>query len=97
MARLLADDDPAAGRHASQGLPSGQQHSLILSAVPTVSAAAITQHRILRLCRTLTAYIYLTDKLGISPSRIVLAGDSTGSTIAVALLRCHLHQGGTRP
>ena len=34
-----------------------------------------------------TAYIYLTDEMGISPSRIVLAGDSTGSTIAVALLR----------
>lgn len=34
-----------------------------------------------------TAYIYLTKEMGISPSRIVLAGDSTGSTIAVALLR----------
>ena len=34
-----------------------------------------------------TAYIYLTNEMGISPSRIVLAGDSTGSTIAVALLR----------
>ncbi|KAJ5827313.1 Alpha/beta hydrolase fold-3 [Penicillium robsamsonii] len=34
-----------------------------------------------------TAYIYLTKDMGISPSRIVLAGDSTGSTIAVALLR----------
>jgi acetyl esterase/lipase len=34
-----------------------------------------------------TAYIYLVDEMGISPSRIVLAGDSTGSTIAVALLR----------
>ncbi|KXG46727.1 Alpha/beta hydrolase fold-3 [Penicillium griseofulvum] len=34
-----------------------------------------------------TAYIYLTKEMGISPSRIVLAGDSTGSTIAMALLR----------
>ncbi|KAJ5219582.1 Alpha/beta hydrolase fold-3 [Penicillium chermesinum] len=34
-----------------------------------------------------TAYFYLVKKLGISPSRIVLAGDSTGSTIAVGLLR----------
>ena len=34
-----------------------------------------------------TAYIYLTKEMGISPSRIILAGDSTGSTIAVALLR----------
>ncbi|KAJ5494449.1 Alpha/beta hydrolase fold-3 [Penicillium fimorum] len=34
-----------------------------------------------------TAYIYLIKNMGISPSRIVLAGDSTGSTIAVALLR----------
>ncbi|KAJ5578092.1 Alpha/beta hydrolase fold-3 [Penicillium hispanicum] len=34
-----------------------------------------------------TAYIYLIKDMGISPSRIVLAGDSTGSTIAVALLR----------
>ncbi|KAJ5116144.1 hypothetical protein N7456_000492 [Penicillium angulare] len=34
-----------------------------------------------------TSYIYLVKDMGISPSRIVLAGDSTGSTIAVALLR----------
>ncbi|KAJ5216608.1 Alpha/beta hydrolase fold-3 [Penicillium cinerascens] len=34
-----------------------------------------------------TAYIYLIKEMGISPSRIILAGDSTGSTIAVALLR----------
>ncbi|KAJ5722764.1 hypothetical protein N7488_000799 [Penicillium malachiteum] len=34
-----------------------------------------------------TAYIYLIKGLGISPARIVLAGDSTGSTIAMALLR----------
>ncbi|KAL1855457.1 hypothetical protein Plec18167_007121 [Paecilomyces lecythidis] len=36
----------------------------------------------------ITAYIYLVKTLGISPRRIVLAGDSSGSTIAVALLRC---------
>jgi acetyl esterase/lipase len=34
-----------------------------------------------------TAYIYLVKELGISPARIVLAGDSTGSTIAMALVR----------
>lgn len=34
-----------------------------------------------------TAYFYLTRRLGVSPSRIVLAGDSTGSTIAMALVR----------
>ncbi|GAD98947.1 hypothetical protein ANI_1_2168074 [Paecilomyces variotii No. 5] len=36
----------------------------------------------------ITAYIYLVRTLGISPRRIVLAGDSSGSIIAVALLRC---------
>lgn len=35
----------------------------------------------------ITSYIYLTKEMGISPSRIVLAGDSTGSTIAMALVR----------
>lgn len=34
-----------------------------------------------------TAYLYLVKDMGISPSRIVLAGDSSGGTIAVALLR----------
>lgn len=34
-----------------------------------------------------TSYIYLVKEMGISPSRIVLAGDSTGSTIAMGLLR----------
>ncbi|KAJ5632505.1 hypothetical protein N7490_008844 [Penicillium lividum] len=34
-----------------------------------------------------TAYLYLVKDLGISPSRIILAGDSSGATIAVALLR----------
>ncbi|OKL58736.1 hypothetical protein UA08_06317 [Talaromyces atroroseus] len=34
-----------------------------------------------------TAYVYLIEEMGVSPSRIVLAGDSTGSTIAMALLR----------
>ncbi|RAK97551.1 alpha/beta-hydrolase [Aspergillus ibericus CBS 121593] len=36
---------------------------------------------------TITAYLYLVQDLGISPSRIVLAGDSSGSTMAMALLR----------
>lgn len=35
----------------------------------------------------ITSYTYLTKDMGISPSRIVLAGDSTGSTIAMALVR----------
>ncbi|PWY85009.1 alpha/beta-hydrolase [Aspergillus heteromorphus CBS 117.55] len=35
----------------------------------------------------LTAYLYLINDLHISPSRIVLAGDSAGATMAVALLR----------
>ncbi|KAJ6084119.1 alpha/beta-hydrolase [Penicillium sp. IBT 16267x] len=34
-----------------------------------------------------TAYLYLVKDMGISPSRIILAGDSSGGTIAVALLR----------
>ncbi|KAJ5949067.1 alpha/beta-hydrolase [Penicillium verhagenii] len=34
-----------------------------------------------------TAYLYLVKDLGISPTRIILAGDSSGATIAVALLR----------
>ncbi|KAJ9393991.1 hypothetical protein DTO282F9_9092 [Paecilomyces variotii] len=36
----------------------------------------------------ITAYVYLVKTLGISPRRIVLAGDSSGSTVVVALLRC---------
>ncbi|KAL4733256.1 Alpha/Beta hydrolase protein [Aspergillus similis] len=35
----------------------------------------------------ITAYIYLVKDLGISPRRIVLAGDSSGATIALALVR----------
>ncbi|OKL57410.1 hypothetical protein UA08_07651 [Talaromyces atroroseus] len=35
----------------------------------------------------ITAYVYLVRDLGISPRRIVLAGDSSGGTIAMALLR----------
>lgn len=34
-----------------------------------------------------TAYVYLVKTLGISPRRIVLVGDSSGATIAMALLR----------
>lgn len=34
-----------------------------------------------------TAYLYLVKDMGISPSRIILAGDSSGGTLAVALLR----------
>ncbi|OOG00633.1 hypothetical protein ASPCADRAFT_511586 [Aspergillus carbonarius ITEM 5010] len=36
---------------------------------------------------TVTAYLYLVRELGISPSRIVLVGDSSGATMAMALLR----------
>lgn len=35
----------------------------------------------------LTAYLYLVNELGIPPHRIVLAGDSSGATMGVALLR----------
>jgi acetyl esterase/lipase len=35
----------------------------------------------------ITAYIYLVKDLGISPRRIVLAGDSSGATTALALVR----------
>jgi acetyl esterase/lipase len=35
----------------------------------------------------ITAYSYLVNDMKISPRRIVLAGDSSGATIAVALLR----------
>ncbi|KAJ0414795.1 Alpha/Beta hydrolase protein [Aspergillus carlsbadensis] len=35
----------------------------------------------------LTAYLYLVQTLGISPRRIVLAGDSSGATLALALVR----------
>lgn len=34
-----------------------------------------------------TAYYYLVKERGISPSRIILSGDSSGATIALALLR----------
>ncbi|PYI11781.1 alpha/beta-hydrolase [Aspergillus sclerotiicarbonarius CBS 121057] len=36
---------------------------------------------------TITAYLYLVQEMGISPSRIVLVGDSSGATMAMALLR----------
>ncbi|PWY94658.1 alpha/beta-hydrolase [Aspergillus sclerotioniger CBS 115572] len=36
---------------------------------------------------TVTAYLYLVQEMGISPSRIVLVGDSSGATMAMALLR----------
>lgn len=35
----------------------------------------------------LTSYLYLTRELGINPSRILIGGDSSGSTIAIALVR----------
>ncbi|KAJ5662642.1 Alpha/Beta hydrolase protein [Penicillium maclennaniae] len=35
----------------------------------------------------LTAYLFLADEFGIPPHRIVLAGDCSGATLAVALLR----------
>ncbi|KAJ9144599.1 Alpha/beta hydrolase fold family protein [Pleurostoma richardsiae] len=35
----------------------------------------------------LTAYLYLVQELHISPSRIVLAGDSSGATLAIGLVR----------
>jgi acetyl esterase/lipase len=35
----------------------------------------------------LTSYLYLINERGIPPNRIVFAGDSSGSTMAVALLR----------
>ncbi|OJJ43923.1 hypothetical protein ASPZODRAFT_135324 [Penicilliopsis zonata CBS 506.65] len=35
----------------------------------------------------ITAYVYLVQEMGVHPSRIVLAGDSSGATIAMALVR----------
>ncbi|KAK9454709.1 Alpha/Beta hydrolase protein [Dipodascopsis uninucleata] len=49
------------------------------------------------LCDGLLAYNYLIDILGVSPSRIFLAGDSSGGSLAISLLNVIRYGGQNNP